>query len=153
MANLAIHSTADIAQVESTCRQLGITVEEFRELHRYSATAADSAYCPYSNFPVGAAVMTKYGVQGPGSGNGLPGSGGNGHSRFILGANVENASYPVGTCAERVALGRAVFEGHRDFKAIAVLAAAAPAGIPSSPCGMCRQLLVHSTSFWCGSVE
>lgn len=138
MAHLAIHSTTDIAQVESTCRQLGITVEEFRELHRYSATAADSAYCPYSNFPVGAAVMTKYGVQGPGSG---PGSGNGGsHSRYILGANVENVAYPVGTCAERVALGRAVFEGHRDFKAIAVLAPAAPAGIPCSPCGMCRQL-------------
>ncbi|KIH88163.1 cytidine deaminase [Sporothrix brasiliensis 5110] len=141
MATIAVHSTADIAQVESTCRQLGITVEEFRELHRYSVSAAESAYCPYSNFPVGAAVMTKYGVQGPDAAEGLPGSGGNGHSRFILGANVENVSYPVGTCAERVALGRAVFEGHRDFKAIAVMAPAAAAGMPCSPCGMCRQFI------------
>ncbi|CAK7205503.1 hypothetical protein SEUCBS139899_008279 [Sporothrix eucalyptigena] len=138
MSNLTVHSATDITQVEATCRQLGITVEEFRELHRHSTSAADNAYCPYSNFPVGAALMTRYGVQGPsGTSSALVGS----HSRFILGANVENASYPVGTCAERVALGRAVFEGHRDFKALAVFAPAAPAGVPCSPCGMCRQFI------------
>ncbi|CAK7267216.1 hypothetical protein SEPCBS57363_002480 [Sporothrix epigloea] len=138
MSSITVCSSADAAQVEASCRQLGITVEEFRELHRYSTSAANDAYCPYSNFAVGAAVLTKYGVQGPtDTGSALAGS----HSRFILGANVECASYPVGTCAERVALGRAVFEGHRDFKALAVIAPAAPAATPCSPCGMCRQFI------------
>ena len=135
--NLAVHSSRDIAQVEATCRQLGITVEEFRELHRYSTSAANNAYCPYSNFPVGAALLTRYGVQDSAEATGALASS---HSRFILGANIENAAYPVGTCAERVALGRAVFDGHRDFKALAVIAPAAPTGVPCSPCGMCRQL-------------
>ncbi len=138
MSRITIHTSADPVQVEATCHQLGITVDEFRELHRQSATAAEGAYCPYSNFPVGAAVMTRYGIQGP-AGNGSTAAT-SGHSRFVLGANIENSSFPVGTCAERVALGRAVFEGHRDFKAIAVVAANAPASEPCSPCGMCRQL-------------
>lgn len=56
---------------------------------------------------------------------------------FISGANVENASYPVGTCAERVALGKAVTEGVLEFKALAVATDISP---PASPCGMCRQL-------------
>ncbi|EPE10000.1 cytidine deaminase [Ophiostoma piceae UAMH 11346] len=139
MSPLSAHSSTDTAQVEASCRQLGITVEEFRELHRQSVNAADNAYCPYSNFPVGAAVLTRYGVQGPGGSGGTAGS--SGHSRFILGANVENAAYPVGTCAERVALARAVFDGHRDFKAIAVIAPRASSDTPCSPCGMCRQFI------------
>lgn len=50
---------------------------------------------------------------------------------------MENASYPVGTCAERVAFGKAVTEGHRKFKVVAVATDISP---PASPCGMCRQL-------------
>ena len=145
MSPLSVQSSTDTAQVEASCRQLGITVEEFRELHRQSINAADNAYCPYSNFPVGAAVLTRYGIQGPASSGGTAGS--NGHSRFILGANVENASYPVGTCAERVALARAVFDGHREFKAIAVIAPRASSDTPCSPCGMCRQLSVRPSPF------
>jgi cytidine deaminase len=57
--------------------------------------------------------------------------------QFIDGANVENAAYPVGTCAERVAFGKAVTEGHKKFKAVAVATDISP---PASPCGMCRQL-------------
>jgi len=56
---------------------------------------------------------------------------------WVDGANVENASYPVGTCAERVALGTAVVGGRRKFKALAVSTDISP---PASPCGMCRQL-------------
>jgi cytidine deaminase len=55
---------------------------------------------------------------------------------------VENAAYPVGTCAERVAMGTAVFAGHRygAFKALAVATNTEP-GSPASPCGMCRQFI------------
>ncbi|OAA64475.1 cytidine deaminase [Niveomyces insectorum RCEF 264] len=98
---IVVHSSSNAAHVDSTCRQLDLSVDDFHELRRQSASAAENAYCPYSQFPVGAAVLTR----------------------------------------ERVALGRAVFEGHRDFKALAVLAAAAPSNMPSSPCGMCRQFI------------
>lgn len=62
--------------------------------------------------------------------------------KTYIGANVENAAYPVGTCAERVALGTAVVHGVRygDIKALAV-ATDTPEGDPASPCGMCRQYL------------
>jgi cytidine deaminase len=58
----------------------------------------------------------------------------------IRGANVENAAYPVGTCAERTALGTAVVEGARrgDIRALAVATDISP---PASPCGMCRQYI------------
>jgi cytidine deaminase len=74
---------------------------------------AKAAYAPYSKFHVGAAVLARDG-------------------RVITGANVENASYPLGVCAERAALSRAVAEGIRpgDVEALAVTA---------SPCGGCRQ--------------
>jgi cytidine deaminase len=80
--------------------------------------ARDGAYAPYSQFRVGAAVL----------------AGG----RLFRGANVENASYPVTICAERVAAAHAVASGFRDIRAVAV--ATSSAG-PSSPCGMCRQFL------------
>ncbi|EFX02867.1 cytidine deaminase [Grosmannia clavigera kw1407] len=133
--HLTVLSSQDPTHVAATCEQHDLSIDEFRDLQRQSTTAAQSAYCPYSHFPVGAAVLTRYGIDT--SGTGAQTSSG----RIILGANVENAAYPVGTCAERVALGRAVFEGHRDFKAIAVLAPTAPAETPCSPCGMCRQFI------------
>ena len=70
---------------------------------------------------------------------------------FIDGANVENAAYPVGTCAERVAFGKAITEGHqpKTFKAVAVSTDISP---PASPCGMCRQLLVFLPSFGCSAL-
>lgn len=59
---------------------------------------------------------------------------------MVRGANVENAAYPVGTCAERTALGTAVVEGARrgDIRALAVATDISP---PASPCGMCRQYI------------
>ncbi|KUI65945.1 Cytidine deaminase [Cytospora mali] len=96
----------------------GLAKKELLNLRRHAVAAKDTAYCPYSKFRVGAVLLTKVGA-------------------YIQGANVENAAYPVGTCAERVALGKAVTEGHRDFKAIAVATDISP---PASPCGMCRQL-------------
>jgi cytidine deaminase len=76
---------------------------------------AERAYAPYSRFHVGAAVLTRDG-------------------RVIEGVNVENAAYPLGVCAERTALSRAVTEGYRprELEAIAITA---------SPCGGCRQWL------------
>jgi cytidine deaminase len=108
------------SQVSSTCSTYGITTEQFSDLHTRCVKAKSTAYCPYSRFRVGATILTDEGV-------------------YIDGANVENASYPVGTCAERVAFGKAVTEGYKKFKAVAVATDITP---PASPCGMCRQLLV-----------
>ncbi|KAI0200180.1 cytidine deaminase [Astrocystis sublimbata] len=112
-------SSADPAAVESTCREYGLTEAAFKELHTRSVGAKATAYCPYSQFRVGASLLSADGV-------------------YINGANVENAAYPVGTCAERVALGKAVTEGHRNIKAVAVATDISP---PASPCGMCRQFI------------
>jgi cytidine deaminase len=87
------------------------------ELLAEAAAAAARAYAPYSQFHVGAAVRARDG-------------------RVFEGVNVENASYPLGICAERSALARAVGEGLRpgDLETIAITA---------SPCGGCRQWLVE----------
>ncbi|KAM3720079.1 Cytidine deaminase [Dirofilaria immitis] len=83
--------------------------------------AMDRAYCPYSNFAVGAALLTKDG-------------------KVITGGNVENASYGGTICAERSAAVRAVAEGYQEFEAIATCAEPAE---PSAPCGFCRQFLIE----------
>lgn len=124
------YSSTNAAQVEAACALHGLTQDEFRVLHRESVAAKELAYCPYSKFQVGAALLTRLG-------------------KYIAGANMENASYPVGTCAERVAMARAHMDGHRDFKAIAVVTNST---LPASPCGMCRQLSVLlslAVSPWC----
>lgn len=87
-----------------------------------AATAArERAYAPYSGFKVGAAILTREG-------------------RYYTGCNVENASYGLSCCAERVALFKAVSNGERDFLAIAVTAGTAEF---CSPCGACRQALAE----------
>jgi cytidine deaminase len=90
------------------------------ELLTHARAARQQAYAPYSGFPVGAALLAADG-------------------RIFTGVNVENAAYPLTTCAERTALVRAVAEGARRFTAIAV--AGAQDGIPCPPCGSCRQTL------------
>lgn len=84
-------------------------------------TARKAAYVPYSNFPVGAALL---GASG----------------KVYLGCNIENAAYPLCNCAERTALFKAVSEGERSFRAIAVVADTQG---PVSPCGACRQVLIE----------
>lgn len=81
--------------------------------------AAERAYVPYSNFQVGAALLLSDGS-------------------IIEGANIENASYPAGICAERSAAAIAINQDRRDFVAIAVIG---PRGEPITPCGICRQFL------------
>lgn len=68
------------------------------ELKAAAVTMLDRAYCPYSHFPVGAAVECTDGT-------------------VFTGCNIENAVYPVGTCAERTAMGKAISEGHRTSSA------------------------------------
>lgn len=77
------------------------------------------AYAPYSGFAVGAAILTAEG-------------------KIFTGCNIENASYGLTVCAERVALWSAIGAGHRKFKKIAIAAAGSP---PPLPCGACRQVL------------
>ncbi|KAI2640480.1 cytidine deaminase-like protein [Hypomontagnella submonticulosa] len=112
-------SSADTDSVGAICDEYGLAREEFTELHRRCVAAKSTAYCPYSQFRVGSSIISTEGA-------------------YFNGANVENASYPVGTCAERVAFGKAVTEGHRKIKAVAVATDITP---PASPCGMCRQFI------------
>lgn len=87
------------------------------ELYDLAVAVAERAYAPYSKFQVGAAVRARDG-------------------RIFEGVNVENAAYPLGVCAEKSAIVKAVSEGCRpgDLEAI---------GITASPCGGCRQWLVE----------
>ncbi len=88
--------------------------------------ARERAIAPYSTFRVGAALLTKDG-------------------RVYGGCNIENASYGLTVCAERVALLKALSEGEREFSLIAVVA---DTERPTPPCGPCRQLLWE----YCGDI-
>lgn len=100
----------------------------YEELMQAAKAARDSAYCPYSHFAVGAAILCRDG-------------------EIYTGCNVENGSYSLGLCAERVAFGKAVADGRRkgDFQAIAIcggrLGEAAQEATP--PCGACRQVMAE----------
>lgn len=83
--------------------------------------ARERAYAPYSKFAVGAALLAADG-------------------RVFGGCNVENISYGLTMCAERVAIGAAVVDGVRDFVVMAVVADTA---VPISPCGACRQVMAE----------
>jgi cytidine deaminase len=89
------------------------------ELIQAAFDAQKNAYAPYSNFHVGAAIRTASG-------------------RIYQGCNVENASFGLTNCAERVAAGTAVAAGDREFTAVAVVSRG---GV--SPCGACRQFLAE----------
>lgn len=91
-----------------------------RRLLAAARAAQRRAHAPYSRFAVGAALLTRSG-------------------RIYTGCNVENASYGLTLCAERVALVKAVSDGHRHFRAIAIVC---PSRHPR-PCGACRQVLAE----------
>ncbi|WP_420634203.1 cytidine deaminase [Candidatus Palauibacter sp.] len=103
-----------------TCPPEGAALS-WDDLAAKASVARECAYAPYSRFLVGAALEADDG-------------------RVFTGCNVENASYPVGTCAERMALGQAVVSGARSFARIVVATSGA---VPASPCGMCRQALAE----------
>lgn len=86
-----------------------------------AARAREAAYAPYSHFRVGAAVRTASGA-------------------VYTGANIENASYGLSHCAERVAIHKAVSEGHRRLEVVAVVADGTS---PAMPCGACRQVMAE----------
>lgn len=94
---------------EAVIEQLLATAKDF----------ATRAYVPYSEFPVGAAVLTADGS-------------------VVGGVNIENASYPLTICGERSAVATAASRGYRTIYAVAVSAPKAPA---TTPCGACRQVL------------
>jgi cytidine deaminase len=91
------------------------------ELVRRARAVMQNAYAPYSNFHVGAAIEADDGT-------------------IHIGCNVENASYGLTICAERMAVGAAVAAGKQRLVRIAVASAVEP---PATPCGACRQLLAE----------
>ncbi|HSM92958.1 MAG TPA: cytidine deaminase [Anaeromyxobacteraceae bacterium] len=96
-----------------------VSTELLEELIRRARRASEVAYCRYSQFPVGAALLTATG-------------------RIQTGCNVENASYGLTCCAERSAVFAMVGQGERAFQAIVIYT---PKATPTAPCGACRQVL------------
>ena len=96
---------------------------DYRGLMQKAIEARNHSYSPYSNYRVGAALLSKSG-------------------KVYCGCNVENAAYSPGICAERTAFVKAVSEGERDFRAIAIVGGPA-GGEPevAPPCGVCRQVM------------
>lgn len=94
-----------------------LSEEQKKQLLAAAVEAQKKAYCPYSHYAVGAAVLMEDG-------------------RIFTGCNVENAAYPSGLCAERVAIFKAVSEGCRRLMALLVLT-----DNGGSPCGACRQVM------------
>lgn len=90
-----------------------------QKLIQKAVEVRELAYAPYSKYQVGAALLTQSG-------------------KIYTGVNVENAAYPNGTCAERVAVYKAISEGEREFAAIAVVS-----GNGGTPCGACRQVMAE----------
>lgn len=99
----------------------------FDPLISAARTAREHAHAPFSNFRVGAAVRAKSG-------------------RIFTGCNIENATYGLTLCAERVAVFKAISEGERGFDAVAVVA---DTDSLTPPCGSCRQILWE----FCGDAE
>ena len=92
-----------------------------RQLVEAALEGSENAYIPYSNYRVGAALLTASG-------------------QVFTGCNVENAGYSPTICAERTAFVKAISEGHQQFATIAVVSRGA-----GSPCGVCRQFMFEFT--------
>ena len=97
-----------------------------KELVKEAISAREKSYSPYSNFMVGAALLTKNG-------------------KLYHGCNIENAAYSPSNCAERTAFFKAVSEGEREFSAIAIAGWAKGNPNPgyAYPCGICRQVMME----------
>jgi len=103
-----------------------ITQEMKEKLLKEAVEASKYSHCPYSNFRVGAAVLT-------------------GSGKIYQGGNIENVSYGATVCAERVAIWKAVSEGEKDLQAIAVIG---PGSKEAYPCALCRQVMVEFGLDW-----
>ena len=103
-----------------------ITQEMKEKLLKEAVDASKFAHCPYSNFRVGAAVLTESG-------------------KIYKGGNIENVSYGATVCAERVAIWKAVSEGEKVFQAMAVIG---PGSKEAYPCAQCRQVMVEFGLDW-----
>jgi cytidine deaminase len=95
-----------------------IAEKKWEELKTAAKAASRHAYCPYSRFPVGAAVLTEAG-------------------EVFAGCNVENASYGLTVCAERNAIFQMVARGGGRLRAVVIYT---PTAAPAAPCGACRQV-------------
>ena len=91
------------------------------ELHDAACASKSGAYAPYSGFKVGAALLTKSG-------------------RIFSGANVENISFGLTMCAERVCVGAAIAAGERQFEHLMIVT---DSDAPAVPCGACRQVIAE----------
>ena len=98
-----------------------LTQQEIDRLLDLAEEARDHSYAPYSKYNVGAALLTADG-------------------RIYQGCNIENAGFTPTICAERTAFFKAVYDGHRAFRAIAVIATGEEMGFP---CGVCRQVMAE----------
>ena len=94
---------------------------DYKELILSALEAREKAYCPYSNFKVGSAILFENG-------------------EIYTGSNIENASLGATNCAERTAIFKAVSEGYREFECLAVYGDTKE---PISPCGACRQVMAE----------
>ncbi|XP_069096375.1 cytidine deaminase [Pleurodeles waltl] len=101
--------------------------EDIQRLLQACHKAKESAYCPYSNFRVGSALLTSEG-------------------KIYSGCNVENACYTLGICAERTAIQKAISDGCRSFRAIAIASDLTSEFI--TPCGACRQVMREFGADW-----
>lgn len=99
--------------------QKALSQDVYKELYVKALEARKNAYAPFSGFKVGAALLTDDGS-------------------IYTGVNIENSSYGATICAERTAFVKAISEGHRDFRVLAVTAGSDQEALP---CGICRQFM------------
>ena len=100
---------------------------QYEELMKKAIFASKNSYSPYSNFPVGACVLTE-------------------NDKMYCGCNFENSSYGLTICAERNAIGSAIADGEKKIKAIAIYS---PKSDNCAPCGACRQVLCEFANDEC----
>jgi cytidine deaminase len=108
-------------QQSNTVSGQPVDKSRYRELLDLAKKAMKQTYSPYSSYPVGAAAMMADGT-------------------VFTGCNVENANFTGTICAERTAFVKAISEGHRDFRVVAV---ACESAIAAWPCGQCRQFMAE----------